>query len=86
VVAGLLELAHHVRLLHVLDAVDAQQGGLAAIALNLLREPLELLVPVRGVGQEVGRALERHRAQPSKPPPGAHPQARRAWGKTQQQK
>jgi len=49
-VAGLLEQAHHVRPLHVLDPVHAEQGGLAPVALDLLREPLKLLVVVRRVG------------------------------------
>ncbi len=84
-VASLLEQAHHVRLLHVLDPVHAKQGGLAAVALDLLGEPLELLVAIRRIGQEVGRAPERHRAEPSKPPPGADAQARGAGWETQQQ-
>ena len=84
-VARLLEQAHHLRLRHVLDAIHAEQCRLAPVTLDLLGEPLELLVPVGRVGEEVGRAPERHCAQPPEPPPGAHAQAGRPRGKAQQQ-
>jgi AcrR family transcriptional regulator len=83
-VARLLEEANDVGLLHVLDTIHAEQGGFAAVALDLLGEPLELLVAVGGIGQQIGRALERHRAEHPQTAPGAHPQARRPWGQTEQ--
>jgi hypothetical protein len=55
-VPRLLEQTDDVGLLHVLDAVHPEQGGVAAVALNFLSQPLELLVPVARVGQEVRAA------------------------------
>ena len=49
-IARVLKEADHIRRLHVLDAVHAQQRGVATVALDLLRQPLELLVAIRRVG------------------------------------
>src|SRR5712691_1126162 len=62
-IARFLEEPDHVGLLHVLDLVHLEQGGLTAVLLDLLGEPLKLLVAVGGEGKEIGRALDGHRAQ-----------------------
>src|SRR5216683_3632936 len=84
-VARFLEEAYDVGLRHVLDALDAEQGGVAAVTLDLLGEPLELLVAVGRVGEQIRPALERHRAQHAQAAPRAHPQARGARREAEQQ-
>ena len=81
-VARLVEQANDVRPAHVLDLLDADQGRLAPLALDLLGKPLEVLVTVRRVRQQVGRALERDGAQRAQPAPHAHAQARRGRRQT----
>ena len=75
-VARLVEEPAYVFGRDVLDLVDAHQRGLAALALDLLGEPLEVLVPLGGVREQVGRTLERHRPQRAQSPPHPDAQAR----------
>jgi len=77
-VAHLLEQADELRLLHVLDAVDPEQGRVAAVTLDFLGEPLELLVAVARVGKQIGPALQGNGPERAEPAPRAHAQARRA--------
>ena len=85
VVPRLVEQALDLLRAHVLDLLDADERGVAALALDLLREPLEVLVPLRRVGQKVCGALQRHGAQRPQPPPDAHAQARRRRRHTHQE-
>src|SRR5262245_56293538 len=84
-VARLVEQAQYVVLTDVLDLLDPNEGRLPAVALDLLREPLEVFVPLRRVRQEVGRALERHRAKRPQSAPDAHAEARWAGRHSYQQ-
>ncbi len=85
-VACLVKETDHLRLLHVLDAVDLEKGRLAPVLLNLLRQPLELLVSVRRERQKVGAALERDGAERPQPAPSADAEARGARRQAQQEK
>jgi hypothetical protein len=67
------------------DLLDADQRGVAALALDLLRQPLEVLVAVRRVRQQVRRALQRDGAEAAQPAPHAHAQARRRRRQPHQQ-
>jgi len=44
---------------------------------GLLREPLEVFVPLRGVGEQIGGPLERDGAERAQAPPYSHAQAGR---------
>jgi hypothetical protein len=59
-IARLVEQAEYVVLADVLDLLDADQRRFSALALDLLGEPLKVLVPLRRIRQQVGGALERH--------------------------
>src|SRR5213595_485375 len=86
-VARRVEELEHLGRADVLDLLHAHQRGVAAVALDLLSEPLKVLVPIRRVGQEVRGALERDGAQRAQPPPDPHTQARgRRWHAHQQEK
>ena len=63
VIARLVEEPQDVGRTQVLDLLHAHQRGVAALALDLLGQPLEVLVALRCVGQQVGRALQGHRPQ-----------------------
>ncbi len=78
-VTGLVEELQHVTRADILDLLHPDEGGLAAVPLDLLREPLEVLVPLRGVREQVRRPLERHRSHRPQAPPDAHAQTRRGW-------
>jgi hypothetical protein len=80
-----VEQAPYVVLTDVLDLLDPNQGGISTFALDLLGESLEVLVALRRVGQEVGRAFERHRAERPQSPPHAHTKARRSGRDADQQ-
>ena len=75
-VARLVEEPEHLAGAEVLDLLDADQRGVAPVPLDLLREPLEVFVPLGRVGQQIGGALEGHRAQRPQPPPHADAEAR----------
>src|SRR5258705_10001023 len=81
-VAGLMEQANDVGAAHVLDLVDTEQDRLAAFALDLLAKPLELLVIVRRVREQVDRSLQRDGAQRPEPAPHAHAQTGRVRRQT----
>ena len=59
------------------DAVGGEDAGVAAGALDLRLQPLEVLARRRRVGQHVDRLLDRHRAELLQPAPRAHPQVGR---------
>jgi len=80
VVARLVEQARDVLPVDVFDLLDANQRRLPALALELLRERLELSVPRRGIRQEVRRALERPGAERSEPAPDTDAEARGVGG------
>src|SRR5262249_13465295 len=61
---------------HVLDLLDANERRLSALALDLLGQPLEVLVALRCVGQQIGRALEGNGAEGTQSPPDAHAEPR----------
>src|SRR5262249_13812396 len=82
-ISCVLEQTHDLRRFHVLDLIDRQQRGLAPILLHLLGEPLELLLVLRGEGQEIDRALERDRSDRPQPPPRLHTEARRMYWKAE---
>ena len=84
-VARLVEEPQHVVRRHVLDLLDPNEGGVSALPLDLLGEPLEVLVPLRHVRQQVGRPLQRHRAEGPQAAPHAHAQARRGGREPDQQ-
>jgi len=84
-IAGLVEQAKHIILTDVLDLLDPDQRRLSALALDLLGEPLKILVPLRRIGQEVGGAFERHRTERSQSTPDAHAETRRVRRKPDQQ-
>src|SRR3990170_1301979 len=80
VVARVVEQAPQRLRRHVLDAVHLEQRRLAAVALDLLVEPLELLVALRGEGEHPDRVLQRDRAERAEAAPGAHAPARGLGG------
>jgi len=84
-VARLVEEPQHLGRAHVLDLLDTDERGLAAVALDLLREPLKVLIPIRRVGEHVGGSLERHGAERAQPTPHAHAQTRRRRRHSNQQ-
>src|SRR5262245_38138646 len=86
VIAWLVEHSPQVLGADVLDLLDPDQRGLAALALDLLGEPLEVFVSLGRIGQEIRGAFERHRAERPQPAPYAHAEARRGgWHADQQQ-
>src|SRR5262245_36611904 len=85
-VARLVEQPEHVAGTHVLDLLHPNQCRLAALSLDLLRQPLKVLVALGSVRQQIGRAFQRHRPEGSKPPPDPHPKARRRRRQPDQQK
>jgi len=76
-VPRVMEQPEHFRRRHVLDLLNANQRRLPTVPLDLLGEPLKILVPLRRVGQEIRRALQRHRAERAQTAPDPHAQARR---------
>src|SRR5262249_40468402 len=76
-IAGFVEQLHDLVRVHVLDLLDAEERGLAPLPLDLLRQPLEMLVVVRRIGQQVDGPLESDGADRAEAPPHTDPQARR---------
>ena len=84
-VARLVEEPQDVGRTQVLDLVDAHERRLASVSLDLLREPLEVLVAVRCVGEQVGGALEGDGPERAEPSPHPNAQARRRRRQSDQQ-
>src|SRR5438094_891479 len=61
------------------------QRRLASVSLDVLREPLEVLVAVRRVGEQVGGALEGDGPERAEPSPHPNAQARRRRRQPDQQ-
>jgi hypothetical protein len=72
-----VEESQHVGRSHVLDLLDADEGGVPAVPLDLLGQPLEVLVALRRVRQQVGGPLERDGAERAEAAPHSHAQTRR---------
>ena len=79
-IAGLVEQSNDFARAHVFDLLDAEERRLAPRPLNLLGQPLEVLVVVRSVGKEVDRPLEGDGTDRAQPAPHPHAQARRIRG------
>jgi hypothetical protein len=77
--------SEHVPGAQILHLLDADQRGVAAIPLDLLREPLEVLVSLGGVRQQVSRAFEGHGAKRPQASPDADAEARGPWRQADQQ-
>src|SRR5262249_23292917 len=75
-IARLVEQAEYVVLADVLDLLDANQRRFSTLALDLLGEPLKVLVPLRRIGQQVGGAFERDGTERPQSTPHAHAKAR----------
>src|SRR5437867_1429487 len=84
-IARLVEHPLHVLGADVLDLLDPDERGLPALALDLLREPLEVLVLLRRVGQEIRGALQRHRAERAQSAPHTDAEARGRGGDPDQE-
>src|SRR5207237_9829637 len=76
-IADLVEQLNDLLRAHVLDLLDAEECRLAPRPLNLLGQPLEVLVVVWAVGKEVDGTLERDGTDRPEPAPHPHAQARR---------
>jgi hypothetical protein len=84
-VAGLVEEARDGGRAHVLDLLDADERRVPPTPLDLLREPLEVLVPLRRVGEQICGTLEGDGAERAESSPHAHAQARRRRRQPDQQ-
>src|SRR5262249_23853170 len=56
-IAGLVEQLNSLVRAHVLDLLDAEKRGLPTLPLDFLGQPLEVLVVVWGVREQIHRAL-----------------------------
>jgi hypothetical protein len=59
------------------ERLDAEDPRLPAAVEDLTAQPLEIFERLVGVGQKVGGALQRHRAEPLEPPPHHRAQVER---------
>jgi len=55
------------------------------VAPHLLGQPLEVLVPLRRIGEQVRGALQRHCPERAQPPPHPHPETGRGRRQTEEQ-